>query len=1269
MTLANPLDTAWVLLSAALVMLMQGGFCLLESGLVRAKNSINVAVKNLFDFCVSAGAFWMVGFGLMFGANWGGWLGTDGFFLYGVTAPDDLAFFLFQLVFCSTATTIISGAASERMRFTGYMFVALIVSIFIYPIFGHWVWGDGGWLGEMGFIDFAGSTVVHSVGGWAALAVVIILGARKGRFEGGRSTIHGHNLPMATFGVLILWFGWFGFNGGSTLGVTAEVPVILANTTLAAAFGGVAGLLLGMLFFKRPDVGATLNGVVAGLVGITASCHIVTPTWAVVIGAIAGCVCFAGTALLERLKIDDVIAAAPAHAMAGAWGTLAVAIFAAESAFGGLTRWEQLLVQGAGVAACFVWAFGGAFSLFGLLNWARPLRVTEDEEHAGLNVAEHGASTELIDLLNEMETQRVLGRFDTRVAVEPNTEVGQIAGEYNRVLEKVTDEISQREATADALAVAERKFRSIFENALEGMFRLTREGRFREVNPAMARLLGYDDTRHLIHAVQDPSHDLFVEPGRYVALTGELDRHGRVRNFEARLRRHDGSSVWVELAVLAIEDEFGDSYLEGSARDISDAKRQHQLVADKHKAEAANRAKSEFLANMSHEIRTPLNGVIGMLDLLSGTTLEPGQARYARIARTSADSLLSLINDILDFSKIEAGKLELEQAPFDLHNLIADVTEMFATRAEKKQIELIGHAKPQVPQHIKGDAERLRQVLINLVSNAVKFTESGEVVLQAEPQPRADGAAMIRFTVRDTGIGIPSDRRDRLFQLFSQVDASTTRRFGGTGLGLAICKQLAEAMGGQIGVDSEPGKGSTFWFTIRAEVCEAEDLPRPRADRLAGLHVLVVDDNATNREILAEQLSRWDIRTVCVSSAAEAMDALKDPERGGGTFDLVVLDMMMPEVDGKALAEMIRAEQTLDDLRLMILSSMGDSLPIEELRRLEILGCLTKPVRQSKLFDAIALAMGSDDTLAQAEFTQPKGPDARQLRGVRVLVAEDNEVNQLVARELLKKLGIDAVIANNGREAVETLERDGGFDAVLMDCQMPELDGFEATGRLRALQDEGRLSTRHGERLPIVALTANAIKGDRERCLDAGMDGYVTKPIDAAAVCNALLELLPESALSDESTPADDASTTPNAPEPQDRDAAPDDPAILRFADFVERCMGDEAFARSILEKFTHQADDLVGEITRAIDAESVDDVTRLAHTLKGASANVEAQRVRDAAERLERLGRAASLEESAPLLGDLRDEVDALIAHVRRSSATGTSPQASDPAPSSARG
>jgi len=1285
MTLANPLDTAWVLLSAALVMLMQGGFCLLESGLVRAKNSINVAVKNLFDFCVSAGAFWLVGFGLMFGGASSGWFGTDGFALHGVTAPDDIAFFLFQLVFCSTATTIISGAASERMRFSGYMIVALVVSIFIYPVFGHWVWGEGGWLGEMGFIDFAGSTVVHSVGGWAALAIVIILGARKGRFEGGKSTIHGHDLPLATFGVLILWFGWFGFNGGSTLGVTADVPVILANTTLAAAFGGIAGLILGMAFLRRPDVGSTLNGVVAGLVGITASCHIVSPTWAVVIGAVAGSICFAGTSLLERLKVDDVIAAAPAHAMAGAWGTFAVAIFADADAFGELSRWEQMLVQLAGIATCFVWAFGGAFFLFGLLNLVKPLRVTADEEHAGLNVAEHGASTELIDLLNEMEGQRTTGDFGSRVAIEPNTEVGQIATEYNRVLDRVTDEIEQREATADALAIAERKFRSIFENALEGMFRMTRDGRFREVNPALARMMGYDDARHLIHAINDPAHDLFLEPGRYAALLEHIEQHGRARNFEAKLRRHDGSSFWAELVVLAVEDEFGDAFLEGSIRDITDAKRQTQLLADKHKAEAANRAKSDFLANMSHEIRTPLNGVIGMLDLLTGTSLGDQQARYARIARTSADSLLSLINDILDFSKIEAGKLELEQSPFDVHNLIADVAEMFAARAEKKQIELIGAARPGVPRHIVGDTERLRQILINLVGNAVKFTETGEVVLQAEHVEDEHGKATLRFSIRDTGIGIPPDRQDRLFRLFSQVDASTTRRFGGTGLGLAICKQLAEAMGGCIGVDSTAGEGSTFWFTIRAPTADAEDVTHPRADRLAGLNVLVVDDNATNREILAEQLSRWSIHATCVDSAPAALDTLKHPQHGGA-FDLAILDMMMPDMDGKALAEAVREDPALEDLRLMVLSSMGDSLPLDDLRRLKILGCLNKPVRQSKLFDAIAIAMGSDEALAQSELHQQhqQQPAGQTLHGMRVLVAEDNEVNQLVARELLTKLGIDAHIANNGREAVDTLADDHGFDAVFMDCQMPELDGFEATRTLRRLEAEGKVRPRHGDRLPVIALTANAIKGDRERCLDAGMDGYVTKPIDAAAVVDALRSLVAPQALGDatETSPAPQAhaeqsealDTPADAPanEPALKTAGsdnPDDLPVLRFDDFVERCMGDANFARSVLDKFAAQATGLLGDITNAVDAHDADDLARLAHTLKGASANVEAQRLNAVAKRLEQLGKQASLDQSAQLLADLRDEVDALIAFVRQGPASNAAPNATDPASSSAKG
>jgi ammonium transporter len=457
-TTGQILDVAWILVCAALVMLMQAGFSCLESGLVRTKNSINVAAKNFADFCLSSALFWLFGFALMFGVTSGGWIGTSGF-LFGDTAkPWLMAFFIFQLGFCGTATTIVSGAVAERMRFGGYLVVAAIISAVIYPVIGHWVWGSaagasaGGWLEQMGFIDFAGSTVVHSVGGWIALAAIIIIGPRSGRFGKNAVPIHGHDLPIVTLGVFLLWFGWFGFNGGSTLALTPEVPTIIVNTTISGAFGGLVALALAWRLGGRPDVAMIMNGSLAGLVGITASAHIMTPLAAVAIGSIAAVVMYAVAMLLDRFEIDDVVGAVPVHLAAGVWGTLAVAIFADSEARGtGLGRWEQLGVQATGVGAGFAWAFGVGFALLWLINRWFPLRIDPEGERVGLNVAEHGASTEILDLLTEMDDQRRAGDFSQPVSVEPHTEIGQIAQQYNRVLADINAEQRQREAVTEAL--------------------------------------------------------------------------------------------------------------------------------------------------------------------------------------------------------------------------------------------------------------------------------------------------------------------------------------------------------------------------------------------------------------------------------------------------------------------------------------------------------------------------------------------------------------------------------------------------------------------------------------------------------------------------------------------------------------------------------------------------------------------------------------------------------------------------------------------------
>jgi ammonium transporter len=457
---ADRIDIAWLLVAAALVLFMQAGFTALESGLVRSKNSVNVAIKNFANFLIAASLFWLFGFGLMFGRSAGEAIGSSSFF-FDSNSSYLVAFFLFQLGFIGTATTLISGAVAERMRFGGYVALTIFVAAVTYPVFGHWAWqdrnlqgGSGGWLRDLGFMDFAGSTVVHSVGGWVALAAILILGPRIGRFGLGAVRIHGHDLPLTTVGVFILWVGWYGFNGGSTFGLTPSVPRIILNTTIAAAFGGVVGMALTWVLDERPDATTIMNAALAGLVGITASANIMDPWRAAVIGAVAAIVMRAAVTLLERLEIDDAVGAVPVHLAAGIWGTLAVALLGDVTAFTKADgRLEQLGIQLVGIVTCCVWAFGISYVVLSLINQVAPFRVDPEGELAGLNIAEHGASTEIAELLYDMDAQRRSGDFDRPIRVEPHTEVGQIAAQYNRVLETIeqrTDSLQLLRRTAAA---------------------------------------------------------------------------------------------------------------------------------------------------------------------------------------------------------------------------------------------------------------------------------------------------------------------------------------------------------------------------------------------------------------------------------------------------------------------------------------------------------------------------------------------------------------------------------------------------------------------------------------------------------------------------------------------------------------------------------------------------------------------------------------------------------------------------------------------------
>jgi PAS domain S-box-containing protein len=832
-------------------------------------------------------------------------------------------------------------------------------------------------------------------------------------------------------------------------------------------------------------------------------------------------------------------------------------------------------------------------------------------------------SEPILDLAGRAREIAAAKDYSLRAQRHAQDEIGVLVDDFNGMLAEI--EKRDKELT---------RFITAIEESMDSIVLLDSDCRVTYVNRAFERFTGCSAAAILGRSL---TANCALEPPEVKQQIDDALARKQAWRGLAGCRYAGGPGHQIELTLTPVHGDGGnaESFLLIS-RDVT------ELNRIKEAAEAANRAKSEFLANMSHEIRTPLNGIVGMTELALETQLSDEQREYLTTVRSSSEALLTVINDVLDFSKIEAGKLELESVPFELDELLGEALRTIAFGAHQKGLELVYEIAGEVPPWLEGDPGRLRQIFLNLLGNAIKFTEAGEITVNVGLESREADRAILRCTVRDTGIGIPADKQQLIFGAFGQVDSSTTRKYGGTGLGLAICSQMVRMMGGRIWVESEVGVGSTFHFTLALPVVE-EPLPargnENQAALLQGMRTLVIDDSPTNRRVLAAMLRSWKMEAALADGGRSGLRAMEIASKDGQPYKIVLLDGQMPGMDGFQVAAEIRRRPGLTGATIMMLTSGGQYGDIARCRELGIHVYLIKPIRKTELLNSMLHVMGAGHVPAQGVVDEalPAPDPPKQLR---IVVAEDNPVNRQLAVRVLEKEGHLVEVAGNGAEAVR-LYREKLIDFILMDVQMPEMDGLEATRIIRQGEEKS------GEHTPIVAMTAYAMKGDRERCLAAGMDGYVPKPIRKADLLHALKVYSSRSPGASFRLSGNRHAVSAGGGQGRPARGATGD-GLVDVEAALMLVGGDRVLLAQLCETFLEQAPALLDTIRKALAAGAADDVYRCAHALNGSIAVFAARAAADAAFRLERIGRSKDLREGEAALEALSQEL-VLLAPVLR--------------------